>query len=268
MEWFRTVLFPDLFKLVVRRARRHLEVGDVDAAIAAARRYARLRPKDPKGWSLWSEMLGKKDEVDDDLRERVLREGLRRNPKSRELMVAVGWIVGWTNQKALTPAREAEANRLFLSAMRRDASNPWTYLGLMRLAATQGRWQDVEKHGEEARKRIAVTEDITEFWSLVEGLLYVPGQARSLELVREAVAKEPAWAYPYLYIAALKNDDEAALLATAKKYWQPDRLQTFEEAIEFVKAKVAEAREWISETEASAWWISERDSEKHGPVNP
>lgn len=256
------MLLPDLYRLVAWRARHHLDAGNVEAVIAIARRYTRLRPRDPKAWILCSQALSEQDEIDDDEKERVLREGLKRNPRSIELLVAVAWVVGWNNQKALTPAREAEADQLLRTAISLDPSDPWAYLGRMRLAASQDRWKDVEKHGEEARRRISITEHMAAFWSLINGLLHVPGQARCLEILRETVADDVEWAYPHLYIAALTDGDEAAAeLATAKEQWKPEPKQTFEEAIDDVKGKVAEAKEWINDEAA----VRPRDDDKQRP---
>lgn len=240
------LLLPDLYKVVERRMRRHLRAGNTAKAVTACRRYTRVRPRDSDGWMLLSIALDAAKEPDEE--ERILREGLEKNPHAKELKVTLAWILAARQKHVEAPSYE-EATALLQSAIQDDPSYPGPYLGLMRMAARESRWADVEMHGEAARRRISRTEDPESFWSLIDGLLYVPGQVRCRLLLEEVTESAPEWPYPLLYLAALSTNDDAAtaLAGHARRLWPNGHAETFEAALEEVRGKVAGAREWLEE---------------------
>lgn len=223
------MFLPGLWWLELRAIHKRLRKDDLDGALALARRYVRLRPRDPNGYLSLRWLL--KDHGGGDVMEMeaVLRAGLARCGGDPGLSVAVGMSLARRYFDEQDDALLAEAEELFAQAARRSPSSPRPPLGRAWAAAARGDLTEARQRAEEARRRTDVTDFVSDegyesFRSAVRLLLRIPdARQQAVEWLEEAAELPATGSFPDIMLSAFfeGRDEERAQrhLSRARDKW-------------------------------------------------
>lgn len=232
----RLMLFPGTWQLAARAVMRANKNRKEARARRVARLYARLRPKDPHAWLLWSS-VEETYWAEEASREKVLRRGLAANPRSIELAVALA-------QCLVRQRREDEAEPILQRCRAEDAASMWPYIGLMEMSWWSGRFTVAKIYARQAEMRLRFDpEDLSDVWALTDQLIKLSELEWAASILRRMVDQKPISADPYILLSLLLEDvdesESAKLMSQARRRWTGKR--------KTLGQQTEDLREWLQE---------------------
>lgn len=187
---------------------RAIKKGNYERAVAIARRYSRMRPRDPEAWTMWARLLedraeglwgeaaiggAKATEESLDEAETVLRQGVKGNPQSFELRLALANLLISRFNKGGESAGMDEAETLLKQLQTEQPDSLEASLGLAHLAHNRRDWPEVERLTAPIERRGSFTETPEVMHRLICLLVFVPGNGRerARSLLERAIAVNP-----------------------------------------------------------------------------
>lgn len=224
------MFLPELWRLVLKRLNQHLKRNDVEGAIGLAKRYIRMRPRDPNAYLMLQWLLVDYTEVPLQEIELVLREGMKRCRGHAGLAYSVGQMLVWRYQEAPDEALLLEARQLFDYARDQDPSSPRPYLGHAWASAASGDLEGARELAGQTRRRIEVTDFETPdgyetFHNLIRLLLRIPGSDETaIDWLEQTAALEASGANPHIYLSfmfeAANEAKSQSHMEQARKRWR------------------------------------------------
>ncbi len=210
------MLFPGTWQLATRLVMRANKKRDEEGARKIARTYARIRPRDPHAWLLWSsvEETYWADEKD---REKVLRKGLDKNHRSTELAVSLA-------QCLARQERSDEAERILQRCRKDEPGSVWPYIGLMELNWWDRNFGLAKVYARQAELRLRYDpEDLSEVWALCDQLIKLSEMDWAARILRKMIEQKPVSADPYILLSILLEDvdesESGKLMSQARRRW-------------------------------------------------
>lgn len=196
------MLFPDLWRLPNRLIGRAYRRSDHQAALSIARRYASLRPRDPKAWVLLARVLSKKLL---ELRDRVALDDLK-----SELADVYVTRCHYVESPDAVEELVEEAERLYRELHEERPTSVVALLGLATIAHGRREWPEVERLTAQLQRMVSFSEDPESFQHLITILAFVPGGERheAQALLRRALEIDPKNASYRVLLALLIEEED------------------------------------------------------------
>lgn len=222
---------PDLWKIYAWLSNRALRRGEVDRAVEITARFARMRPKDPNAWILWSRMCtelvaaqegfaaafdegrpwppGSLDSV-----EEILDQGLVALPRNRELRIELAQVCLMRFYRERTNNKLEQAKGVLTELYLEGSPEPEVLMGLCDIAQLKQDWPEFDRLVDDVERSFSRTLVLEFLGALISTLCFSPnGHPRAEQMTRKIIELEPRHPAYHMTLGLLleREDPEGAV---------------------------------------------------------
>lgn len=242
-----SMFLPDLWKVIWRRASRHVRGGHPDRAAGLLNRYVRLRPRDQMGWIMRGLLAKDHEGAPTSRKVEILREGVRRAGSGHDLSLSLGYALVHLFEETGDVALLEEARVHFQRQLEEQPSSPRPHLGLAFVAVAEERESDAFDYVNQARDRVSATADHPDgydsYWAAIRLLLNCgrEGRATAVGWLCQSSERHQGWAEPPLVLGVVLEREEPEV---ARRHLDEGRSR-WSGSADDLEAYLEERREWI-----------------------